>query len=173
MRMTLHQGANDIASCQLLNEPPWNATKAGQPIFREDSINQIRFGCNIHQLFQLVNVLLASKYCGSAAHLLTTRSYLRPGHRKTVRIKLNIGSMNRILAGGNTLKALSFTRSMNRAVRVVFRSYLITLSVRYSTDCGIVRPICLAAFRLIMNSNFIGCSTGRSPGLTPFKILST
>src|SRR2546427_675530 len=48
-----------------------------------------------------------------------------------------------------------------------------TLSARYSTDCGIVRPICLAAFRLTMNSNFVGCSTGRSAGFVPFKILST
>jgi hypothetical protein len=37
----------------------------------------------------------------------------------------------------------------------------------------IVRPICFAALRLMMNSNFIGCSTGRSAGLAPFKILST
>ena len=51
--------------------------------------------------------------------------------------------------------------------------YLITLSARYSTDCGIVKPICFAALRLITKSNFIGCSTGRSPGLAPFNILST
>ena len=38
---------------------------------------------------------------------------------------------------------------------------------------GIIRPISLAAFRLMMNSNFFGCSTGRSAGLAPFKILST
>jgi hypothetical protein len=35
---------------------------------------------------------------------------------------------------------------------------LITLSARYSMDCGIVRPICFAVFRLITNSNFVGCS---------------
>jgi hypothetical protein len=48
-----------------------------------------------------------------------------------------------------------------------------TLSARASTFGGIVRPICLEAFRLIMNSNFFGCSTGRSPGFAPFRILST
>ena len=48
-----------------------------------------------------------------------------------------------------------------------------TLSARASTFGGIVRPICLAAFRLMMNSNFIGCSTGRSAGFAPFRILST
>jgi hypothetical protein len=34
-------------------------------------------------------------------------------------------------------------------------------------------PICFAVFRLMINSNFFGCSTGRSAGLAPFKILST
>jgi hypothetical protein len=43
--------------------------------------------------------------------------------------------------------------------------YLITLSARASTLGGIVRPICLAALRLTINSNFFGCSTGRSPAL--------
>src|SRR5262245_17141505 len=50
--------------------------------------------------------------------------------------------------------------------------YLITLSARANTFGGIVRPICLAAFRLMMNSNFVGCSTGRSAGLAPLRILS-
>ena len=52
-------------------------------------------------------------------------------------------------------------------------SHLITLSARASTFGGIVRPICFAALRLIINSNFVGCSTGKSAGLAPFKILST
>src|SRR4030095_13183402 len=52
-------------------------------------------------------------------------------------------------------------------------NYLITLSALASTFGGIARPICFAAFRLMMNSNFIGCSTGRSAGLAPFRILST
>jgi hypothetical protein len=36
-----------------------------------------------------------------------------------------------------------------------------------------VKPSALAVFRLITSSNFVGCSTGRSAGLAPFKILST
>src|SRR5207237_2453325 len=36
--------------------------------------------------------------------------------------------------------------------------HLMILSARYRTDCGIVRPICFAVFRLITNSNFVGCS---------------
>src|SRR5690348_7980507 len=53
------------------------------------------------------------------------------------------------------------------------RSYLITLSALASTLGGIVRPICFAVLRLITNSNFVGCSTGRSAGFAPLRILST
>src|SRR5262249_6632490 len=41
------------------------------------------------------------------------------------------------------------------------RAYLITLSALASTLGGIVRPICFAVFRLIKNSKFVGCSTGK------------
>ena len=44
---------------------------------------------------------------------------------------------------------------------------------RASTFGGIVNPICFAVFRLMMSSNFVGCSTGRSAGLAPLRILST
>ena len=49
----------------------------------------------------------------------------------------------------------------------------ITASARSSSDCGILRPSAFAAFRLITSSNFVGCSTGRSAGLAPLRILST
>ena len=48
-------------------------------------------------------------------------------------------------------------------------SHLITLSALISTFCGIVTPICFAVFRLIIKSNFVGCSTGRSAGFLPLK----
>ena len=51
--------------------------------------------------------------------------------------------------------------------------HLMTLSALARTLGGIVRPICLPVFRLITNSNFVGCSTGRSAGLAPLRILST
>ena len=57
--------------------------------------------------------------------------------------------------------------------RLVFNDHLINLVARASTSGGIVRPICFAVLRLITNSNFVGCSTGRSAGLAPFRILST
>src|SRR5215471_4319434 len=61
----------------------------------------------------------------------------------------------------------------NSLILAASRRYLITLSALASTLGGIVRPICFAVFRFIMNSNLIGCSTGRSAGFAPFKILST
>src|SRR4030095_1807956 len=43
-------------------------------------------------------------------------------------------------------------------------NYLMTLSARASTFGGIARPICLAVLRLMISSNFFGCSTGGSAG---------
>src|SRR5262245_13100275 len=54
-----------------------------------------------------------------------------------------------------------------------FWAHRITLSALASTLGGIVWPICLAVLRLITNSNFVGCSTGRSAALAPLRILST
>ena len=54
-----------------------------------------------------------------------------------------------------------------------YSSYLMTPSALASTCGGIVRPICFAVLRLIINSNFVGCSNGRSAGFAPFRILST
>ena len=50
--------------------------------------------------------------------------------------------------------------------------YSITSSARSSIEVGISRPSTLAAFRFTISSNFVGCSTGRSAGFAPFKILS-
>jgi hypothetical protein len=58
-------------------------------------------------------------------------------------------------------------------VQVGPHSYSITSSARASTAGGIVRPSALAVLRLITNSNLVGCSMGRSPGLAPLRILST
>src|SRR5262249_41463307 len=49
----------------------------------------------------------------------------------------------------------------------------ITSSARRRKDSGIVSPIALAVVRLMTRSNLVGCSTGRSAGLAPLKILST
>src|SRR5262249_14909936 len=49
----------------------------------------------------------------------------------------------------------------------------ITSSARTNNVIGNSMPIALAAFRLTISSNFVGCSTGRLEGLAPRKILST
>src|SRR6516162_5234556 len=49
----------------------------------------------------------------------------------------------------------------------------ITSSARASSVGGIVRPSARAVTRLITKSNLVGCSTGRSAGLAPRRILST
>ncbi len=44
---------------------------------------------------------------------------------------------------------------------------------RVRMDWGMVSPKAWAIRRLITNSNFVGCSTGRSAGLAPLRSLST
>src|SRR5262249_10629337 len=48
----------------------------------------------------------------------------------------------------------------------------ITSSARASSNGGISRPSALAVLRLMNSSNLVGCSTGRSTGLVPRRILS-
>src|SRR5262249_50092239 len=51
--------------------------------------------------------------------------------------------------------------------------YSISSSALVSSEGGISSPSAFAVLRLTISSNLVGCSTGRSPGLAPFKILST
>ena len=51
--------------------------------------------------------------------------------------------------------------------------HLMTLFARARKSGESVSPICFAAFKLMTNSNFVACCTGKSAGLAPFKILST
>src|SRR5262245_18144819 len=48
-----------------------------------------------------------------------------------------------------------------------------TLSARNSIDSEIESPMAFAAFKLMTNSNFTACSTGRSPGFRPLSTRST
>ena len=52
-------------------------------------------------------------------------------------------------------------------------AYLITSSAWKSSVGSRGRPMAWAVLRLMTSSNFVGCSTGRSVGLAPFRILST
>ena len=54
-----------------------------------------------------------------------------------------------------------------------WRTYSITSSARASTFGGIVMPSAFAVLRLKAIKYLDACSTGRSAGLVPFKILST
>jgi hypothetical protein len=58
-------------------------------------------------------------------------------------------------------------------VELLWSGHSMIWSARASSDGGIVRPRALAVLRLMINSNFVGCSTGRSPGFAPLRILST
>src|SRR5262249_36765327 len=53
------------------------------------------------------------------------------------------------------------------------RRHSITPSARASSVGGTSMPSVFAVLRLITSSNLVGCSTGRSAGLAPFRILST
>jgi hypothetical protein len=52
-------------------------------------------------------------------------------------------------------------------------THSITLSAPARSVGGIMRPSARAVLRLTMSSNLVGCSTGSSAGLAPFKIFST
>ena len=74
----------------------------------------------------------------------------------------------------NAIGAIAFRRTDKRRTTTVSswrwsRGYLITLSARDSTDCGIVRPICLAVCRLMTRSILSTACTGKSLGLTPLR----
>src|SRR5216683_7219100 len=46
-------------------------------------------------------------------------------------------------------------------------------SARTKSEGAIVKPRAFAVFALMISSNLVGCSTGRSPGFAPLRILST
>ena len=49
--------------------------------------------------------------------------------------------------------------------------YWITSSAVASSVSGMVRPSALAVLRLMTRSILVGCSTGRSAGLSPLRML--
>src|ERR1044071_3072997 len=77
-------------------------------------------------------------------------------------------------AKGNR-KNIFAPRWLNAKSKIEHRklSHRITLSALISTTGGTATPRARAVLRLIINSNLVGCSTGRSAGLAPFRIFST
>ena len=57
-----------------------------------------------------------------------------------------------------------------RPIAVIRLPYSMTSSTRARIDCGKVRPRALAVLRLTTSSKVVGCWTGRSTGLVPFRI---
>jgi hypothetical protein len=55
----------------------------------------------------------------------------------------------------------------------VATGYSMTASARSRNDSGIAKPSALAVLRFTTSLNFVGCSTGISAGLVPWRILST
>ena len=53
------------------------------------------------------------------------------------------------------------------------RVYSITASARADKPGDTSTPICFAVFRLMMNSNLVDCSTGRSAGFAPLRMRIT
>jgi hypothetical protein len=51
--------------------------------------------------------------------------------------------------------------------------YSISSSASDINDAGIVNPSAFADVRLMMNSNLVGCSTGKSDGFVPCSIFCT
>src|SRR5271167_2847008 len=52
-------------------------------------------------------------------------------------------------------------------------AHSITSSASSTNVSGSFKPRCSAVFKLMTSSKVVGCSTGRSAGLAPFRILST
>ena len=127
-------------------------------------------------------------HAGYAKDKLTAISNVITGRRARVFVRGSARSVVQAEIGASTeaLKltlglSASATQPEHRRSRFAVLHNIITLRKVYSTTssaatssvCGIVRPSSFAVLRLMTNSNFVGCSTGRSLGLAPRKILST
>src|SRR5262245_18042355 len=64
-------------------------------------------------------------------------------------------------------------RAAEQRDELAARSHSMTSSAATSKVCGTTRPSALAEVVLMTRSNLVGCSTERSPGLVPRRILST
>jgi len=82
-----------------------------------------------------------------------------------------------VIAGGTDQPSRSTRKATRvRNSRPMHRRKQHRYSITSSASCckwrGTSRPSAFAVFRLMMSSILLGCSTGKSPGLAPFRILS-
>jgi hypothetical protein len=68
---------------------------------------------------------------------------------------------------------MTHSATLPPSINAVRKAYSITSSASATRFGGTVRPRLFAVLRLMTNSNLVGCSTGRSAGLAPRRILST
>jgi hypothetical protein len=83
----------------------------------------------------------------------------------------------RLLEGGSQEASYTgkphFMRRLSQHALAGARAYRITSSAWKRRIEGTVKPSAWAVLRLMTSLNFRGCSTGRSAGLAPLRILST
>src|SRR5690242_8007155 len=108
---------------------------------------------------------------GKRRDTVTTVSVNANAHSGEIRSRRSEISRGQ-MANGSNLEAQKFVFP-TIACCLMAIAYWITRSARAKTVGGMANPISLAAFRLMIKSNFVGCSTGKSAGFAPFKILST
>jgi hypothetical protein len=87
-----------------------------------------------------------------------------------------LGRIIVVAASPYWVRAFRFAQHLQRAVEPRGRPdgrHSISPSANPVSEGGIVNPKLRAVLRLMMNSNLLGCSTGRSAGFAPFMILST
>src|SRR4051794_4220236 len=92
---------------------------------------------------------------------------------------LRIDIANDQCANGRHLRLLRTCRERPRSRRAAEQRdelappHSMTSSARASSEGGTSNPRALAVLRLITNSYLVGCSTGRSEGLAPFRTRPT
>src|SRR5262249_16363341 len=142
--------------------------------YRDLPANQ--FGCQGRQSIELT---FGPAVFNSEAHAFDITSLSEALAKSAQTIALSVGRVgveepdhwHRRLLRARRERPRSSRAAEQRKEGAAFHS--ITSSARASSAGGMVRPSALAVGRLITSSSLVGNSTGRSPGLAPFRILTT
>ena len=120
--------------------------------------------------------------------LLHTRAGYRCARPTIAILKIQLATRGRSIQMGSNSAELGFSHHfhfavtsgptasiLDRQLRATIRSrgYSMTSSASAKSVGGILRLRVLAVLRLITSSNRVGCSTGSSAGLAPFRIRLT
>ena len=106
---------------------------------------------------------------GTAYSLALRNSFMRCADAALIARK----SLGLVRAVSSSSVTAHCRRDRDKRLRQEALAHSITSSARARIICGMARPRAFAVLRLTTSSNPVGCSTGRSAGLAPFKILST